>query len=350
MDKILHITVKPKILFTITATTWLYYSYMTRLLGFEGYYNLFYEAYVTILYVAIIYTLYYISLIKTSTPPPNWEPSENQIDPINAQDDFKIRYCDLCKCYQPPRCYHCYKTNTCVLKKIIYSQWFGKCIGHSAHKSYLLYMTYVSNFYIILSLHYVKWLYIFLFYGVEDEYIECKGIICVVKVIGIIILIILTISFSMQVSLLHMRASVDVTPIEEVLQFKIYKERNRQMKYQNRKEKEETTPYEDEEHQKIMLSNYCITVFPYNDIADPLVPTKRVFGNNFLLWPIPTVPPFNEGLFFRIDTIWMNQYEDLLERRAEDGNSLSIIDNEDEPEEIEIIEGVDYNANISKND
>jgi len=53
------------------------------------------------------------------------------------------KYCSFCEENSPPRCFHCFTCNKCVLKRHSHCLFLGKCAGHNNQRYYLLFVFYV---------------------------------------------------------------------------------------------------------------------------------------------------------------------------------------------------------------
>lgn len=53
------------------------------------------------------------------------------------------RYCSFCEQNAPPRCFHCFTCNKCVLKRHNHCMFLGKCAGHKNFRYYLAFILYI---------------------------------------------------------------------------------------------------------------------------------------------------------------------------------------------------------------
>lgn len=63
-----------------------------------------------------------------------------------------------CKLPKPLRSHHCSICNKCILKMDHHCPWINNCVGHSNHRHFILFLTYVffcSFYFTILNLHIV---------------------------------------------------------------------------------------------------------------------------------------------------------------------------------------------------
>jgi len=76
--------------------------------------------------------------VQPSVTPAGWTPDREAIDPLTP--DHKIRYCDQCESWIPPRAYHCDRCKRCVLMKDQHSPWINGCVGYGNTKPYILFI------------------------------------------------------------------------------------------------------------------------------------------------------------------------------------------------------------------
>lgn len=53
------------------------------------------------------------------------------------------RYCSFCEQNTPPRCFHCFTCNKCILKRHNHCTFLGKCAGYKNQRYYLLFILHV---------------------------------------------------------------------------------------------------------------------------------------------------------------------------------------------------------------
>ena len=78
---------------------------------------------------------------KLDTPPE--EPRKKYLSVVNGRLT-KIKYCNTCDLYRPPRAIHCGICNCCIERLDHHCPWLGTCIGKRNYKYFLCFVWLVT--------------------------------------------------------------------------------------------------------------------------------------------------------------------------------------------------------------
>lgn len=68
------------------------------------------------------------------------KPAETMRLNLKGDTKFRVKYCETCNIYRPPRCTHCAVCNNCVERFDHHCPWVGNCIGRRNYQTFLAFV------------------------------------------------------------------------------------------------------------------------------------------------------------------------------------------------------------------
>eukprot|EP01016_Furgasonia_blochmanni_P032273 TRINITY_DN3330_c0_g1_i10.p1 TRINITY_DN3330_c0_g1~~TRINITY_DN3330_c0_g1_i10.p1 ORF type:complete len:503 (+),score=23.63 TRINITY_DN3330_c0_g1_i10:340-1848(+) len=101
----------------------------------------------------------------------------NNTDLVVRGQLLKIKFCDTCKIYRPPRCSHCAICNNCVEKFDHHCPWLGQCIGKRNYKYFYIFVLAITGLNVYVFVISVLQMVLVLEHGISHhiEFAEILG-------------------------------------------------------------------------------------------------------------------------------------------------------------------------------